>query len=366
MLGYKFTEYRAPEDNRTPFEKLFELFKELLYYTSGDVDEALEWMRQLDEAYDLSEEDYTLDDFIEDLKERSYVEQKPQSEEGLELSAKTEQLLRQQAMEQIFTNLKKSNRGNHKTSYIGQGEEPTGETRPYQYGDKPENIDMTHSLRNAQINHGIDNFRMTEEDLAVNENHYKTQASTVLMIDVSHSMILYGEDRITPAKKVAMGLAELINTKYPKDTLDILAFGNDAWEIKIKDLPYLEVGPYHTNTVAGLKLAMNLLSRKRNENKQIFMITDGKPTCLKLRDGSYYKNSMGFDPKIENKTLNLARQCRKLDIDITTFMVTRNPYLMKFVEEFTEANNGKAFYASLDRLGEFIFEDYERNKRKRY
>ncbi|WP_366916748.1 hypothetical protein [uncultured Microscilla sp.] len=183
------------------------------------------------------------------------------------------------------------------------------------------------------------------------------------MIDISHSMILYGEDRITPAKKVAMALAELITTRYPKDTLDIIVFGNDAWQIKIKDLPYLEVGPYHTNTIAGLELAMDILRRRKNQNKQIFMITDGKPTCMK-QGIRYYKNSFGLDRKILSKTLNLAVQCRRLKIPVTTFMIASDPYLQDFVREFTKTNNGKAYYSNLENLGSFIFEDYQRNRRK--
>ena len=224
---------------------------------------------------------------------------------------------------------------------------------------------MTESLKNAQINNGIGNFNLTENDLVVEETNHKSQMSTVLMIDISHSMILYGEDRITPAKKVAMALAELITTRYPKDTLDILVFGNDAWPIKIKDLPYLNVGPYHTNTVAGLQLAMDLLRRKRNTNKQIFMITDGKPSCLRLPDGTYYKDSNGLNPYITNKCYAMAQQARKLHIPITTFMIAQDRYLMQFVREFTQANQGKAFYTGLKGLGEMIFEDYETNRKKR-
>jgi uncharacterized protein with von Willebrand factor type A (vWA) domain len=224
---------------------------------------------------------------------------------------------------------------------------------------------MTESLKNAQINNGIGEFDITESDLVVEETAHKAQMSTVLMIDISHSMILYGEDRITPAKKVAMALAELITTRYPKDTLDILVFGNDAWRIEIKDLPYLKVGPYHTNTVAGLQLAMDLLRRKRNTNKQIFMITDGKPSCLRLPDGDYYKNSNGLDPYIMNKCYAMAQQARRLHIPITTFMITDDSYLMQFVREFTQANRGKAFYTGLSGLGEMIFEDYENNRKKR-
>ena len=171
------------------------------------------------------------------------------------------------------------------------------------------------------------------------------------------------EDRITPAKKVAMALAELITTRYPKDTLDIIVFGNDAWQIEIKDLPYLQVGPFHTNTVAGLELAMDLLRRRRNPNKQIFMITDGKPTCLKI-GSQYYKNSFGLDRKILNRTLNLAAQCKKLKIPITTFMVATDPWLQQFVQEFTETNNGKAFFSGTEKLGQFLFRDFESGKRK--
>ncbi|MEO1712789.1 MAG: hypothetical protein AAFU60_05580, partial [Bacteroidota bacterium] len=152
--------------------------------------------------------------------------------------------------------------------------------------------------------------------------------------------------------------------RYPKDTLDIIVFGNDAWQIEIKDLPYLQVGPYHTNTVAGLELAMDILRRRRNPNKQIFMVTDGKPTCIK-KGKKYYKNSWGLDRMILNRTLNLATRCRKLDIPVTTFMIARDPQLVHFVDQFTSANNGKAFYSSLEGLGEFVFRDYKNNKRKR-
>ena len=268
-------------------------------------------------------------------------------------------------MDQIFGNLKRSGNGNHKTKYAGNGDEHTGEFREFNFDDSLERISLTESLRNAQVNNGVENFMLTENDLVVEDAQYKAQMSTVLMIDISHSMILYGEDRITPAKKVAMALAELITTRYPKDTLDILVFGNDAWTIPIKDLPYLQVGPYHTNTVAGLQLAMDILRRKRNTNKQIFMITDGKPSCVRERDGSYYMNSNGLDEYIVDKCYTQAQQARKLHIPITTFMIARDPYLQRFVNQFTEANQGKAFYTGLKGLGEMIFEDYETNRKKR-
>ena len=165
------------------------------------------------------------------------------------------------------------------------------------------------------------------------------------------------------AKKVAMALSELITTKFPKDTLDIVVFGDDAWRIEMKDIPYLQVGPYHTNTYSGLELAMEILRRRKSSNKQIFMITDGKPTCLK-EGKRYYKNSFGLDRKIVNKTLTKAAQCRRLNIPITTFMIADDPYLQQFVRQFTKINNGKAFYSSPDNVGTFLFEDFVKNRRK--
>lgn len=364
--GFVFSTYQAP--NLSPFDKLFEIFTELITHTSGDFDEAIDWLRQLDKEYELTTPDYTINDFIEDLKKKGYIREEIRpdgSGDGVRLSSKMEQNIRQQALKQIFGKLKRSGNGNHRTKHSGQGDEQTGEFREYRFGDGLEKISLTESLRNAQVNNGVDAFRLTEDDLVVEDSRFKAQMSTVLMIDISHSMILYGEDRITPAKKVAMALAELITTRYPKDTLDILVFGNDAWPIAIKDLPYLQVGPYHTNTVAGLQLAMDLLRRKRNTNKQIFMITDGKPSCIREADGSYYMNSYGLDDYITEKCYTMAAQARKLHIPITTFMIAQDSYLQRFVREFTEANQGKAFYTGLKGLGEMIFEDYETNRKKR-
>jgi len=325
MIGWQFSEYIPNPDEGNVFEKLLKLFQELLIHTSGDGNG---------------------------------------SGGQFTPSKKMEAALRKKSLTDIFGQIKKSKKGNHSTKISGKGDESTSELRPYEFGDPLDNLAISESLRNAQINNGIDNFYLTPRDLEVHETFYQAQTSTVLMIDISHSMILYGEDRITPAKKVAMALAEMITTQYPKDTLDVLVFGNDAWQIEVKDLPYLEVGPYHTNTVAGLELAIDIIRRRRNPNKQIFMITDGKPTCIK-KGKKYYKNSFGLDRKIVNRTLNLAARCKKMDVPVTTFMIARDPYLVNFVEQFTKANNGKAFYSSLKGLGEFIFRDYKDNKRKR-
>lgn len=362
MKGFHFSKFDPEAQGKSKFDQLLDLFMQLLTYTNGDVAEALQWMNQLDREYGLTDDQYGMGDFVDELKDKGYITEDQERGEII-ITPKTEQGIRKRSLEEIFGKLKKTKQGDHTTFKPGLGDEESPETRPFRFGDMLEQIDFTESIRNAQINHGLDEFTMQEDDLQIRETDFKAQTSTVLMIDISHSMILYGEDRITPAKKVAMALSELITTKYPKDTLDIVVFGNDAWPVEIKDIPYLQVGPYHTNTVAGIELAMDLLRRRKNPNKQIFMITDGKPTCLK-EGRRYYKNSFGLDRKITNRCLNLAAQCKKLKIPITTFMIATDPYLQRFVQEFTETNNGKAFFASLDRLGAFIFRDFESGKRK--
>lgn len=365
MLGWRFRNYLPGEGDETTFDKLLKLFQELLTHTSGNVGEALQWLTQLDRQYELTDDDYGMADFIQELIDKNFI--KPGDGPGnppYVPTAKMEGELRQKALKDIFGEIKKTKRGNHSTRYSGRGDERTSERRPFEFGDALDKLAISESLRNAQINHGIGDFKLTHEDLEVYETHYQAQMSTVLMIDISHSMILYGEDRITPAKKVAMALSEYITTRFPKDTLDIIVFGNDAWPVEIKDLPYLQVGPYHTNTVAGLELAMDILRRRRNPNKQIFMITDGKPTCIK-RGKRYIKNSAGLDRTIVNRTLNLAGRLRKLDIPVTTFMIARDPWLVKFVETFTETNGGKAYYSGVQGLGDFVFRDYKNNKKKR-
>jgi Ca-activated chloride channel homolog len=362
MIGFKFT---APTDDAAgaDFERLFKIMQEILLHTSGRVDEALTWLTELDKEYKLTTPEYGMGDFINDLYEKGYLK-RDEGEDGTPgMTAKMEISLREKSLDDVFGMLKKAKTGKHNTSVTGRGDEATADLRPYEFGDSPEQIAMTASLRNAQINHGIDSFQLDQNDLEVHETWLQTQMSCVLMIDISHSMILYGEDRITPAKKVALALAEFMQRRFPKDTLDIIVFGNDAWPIALKDVPYLEVGPYHTNTVAGLELAMQILRRRRNPNKQIFMITDGKPTCIKVGN-NYYKNTFGLDRKIVNRCLNLAQQCKKLHIPITTFMIASDPYLKQFVELFTETNQGQAYYSSLNGLGGFVLESYKKKKKK--
>jgi uncharacterized protein with von Willebrand factor type A (vWA) domain len=364
MLGFNFSDYKPEMKGKNRFEELLKIFQQLLLIFAGDAGQSLTYMSELDRRYNITDDKYGMANFIDDLKKKGYIKEE-EGEGNFSITSKTEKSIRKQSLDEIFGKLKRSkSSGDHRTRHTGTGDEASSDIRAFQFGDSLDQISMTESLKNAQINSGLDeDFRLLESDLEVMEKESKLTTSTVLMIDISHSMILYGEDRITPAKKVALALAELIRTRYPKDNLDILVFGNDAWQIQLRDIPYLEVGPYHTNTVAGLELAMDLLRRRKTKNKQVFMITDGKPTCLK--EGiNYYKNSFGLDRKITNKTFNIAAQARRLNIPITTFMIASDPYLQQFVREFTEINSGRAYYSNLDDLGGFILEDFQSNRRR--
>jgi Ca-activated chloride channel family protein len=344
-------------------EQMISLFSALVTQTSGDVNEALEWLRQLGEEYGLFDEDLTLEELVAKLKEMGVIEE---VRTGLELTARGIQRIRQDALREIFSSLKKDPTGGHETPHTGSGVDRLSETRKFTFGDQPTNIDLTSTLSNAFRRDGIEHFTIREEDLEVYETEHQTSCATVLMIDISHSMILYGEDRITPAKQVAMALSELIMTRFPKDYLALVVFGDEAKLVSINELPFLTVGPYHTNTRAGLQMARTLLRRHGSTNKQIFMVTDGKPSAISEAGGRLYKNAFGLDPRIVNKTLDEAVACRREQIPITTFMVARDPYLINFVEELTRANQGRAYYSSLNQLGDFVFVDYIRNRRKRF
>ncbi len=366
-MRFRYTEWDPTRhgSDKPLFDQLFDLFQQLLEHTAGDAQEALNWLSQLDEQYGLTEgEEMGIGDFVEELKKRGYLED--DEETGtVQITARTERSLRQRSLEEIFQKLRKHGRGNHQTPYAGEGGDRLPETRRWKFGDDVNMLDVTGTLSNSFKRAGIgSNWNLAEDDFRVHETDHQSTMATVLMIDLSHSMVLYGEDRITPARKTALGLAELIMTQYPKDSLDIVAFGNEAWEVEVKDLPYLEVGPYHTNTRAGLQRARDILHRRRNRNKQIFMITDGKPSCH-IENGRMYRNAFGLDRRIVNKVLDEAVVCRREGITITTFMIARDPYLQDFVRKLTEANRGRAYYADLDNLGEFLFEDYVRNRRKR-
>ena len=206
-------------------------------------------------------------------------------------------------------------------------------------------VDFRRSYQNALRRAGLERLHLAEEDLEVHDTEHLTNCATVVLLDISHSMILYGEDRITPAKQVAMGLVELIQTRYPKDAIDIVLFGNEAFPVSIDQLPYVEVGPFHTNTRAALQAARKILRRRKHANKQVILITDGKPTVITDEEGVVYRNTFGLDPKIVSRTLDEAIALRKERIPITTFMIATDPYLQQFVHRLTELNRGKAYFS---------------------
>ena len=343
--------------NTKNFEQLFNLFRQILLQTNGDVNEALNWMTTLNNKYNFTD---GLADFIEQLKEKGLINENNNS---FTLSPKGNQSIRRSSFLEIFSNLQKHNFGNHNTPHIGKGVEKLPEIRPYVFGDSTDKIEPTQSISNAIKRSGIDQIKLTEEDLAIYETEHLTSCATVLLIDISHSMVLYGEDRITPAKDVALALTEFILQNFDKDSIHVVAFGDDAFEVKISDLPYLAVGPYHTNTKAALELGRKILNQKKHENKQIFMITDGKPSAI-WEGLNLYKNPFGLDQKIVNQTLREAHQCRKSKIEITTFMIASDRYLQGFVNKLTEANKGRAYFTSLNNLGEYLFVDFIKNRKK--
>jgi uncharacterized protein with von Willebrand factor type A (vWA) domain len=335
------------------------LFYQLLLRTHGDVDEALNWMKVLQEQGYLPE-DWDLDSFKQQLEDERIIQYR---ENRGQLTRKGQRVLRQESLELIFGNLQKGPVGEHPTPHTGTGGERLSETRAYRFGDNLSDLDQPGTLKNA-LRRGIDDISITEEDFEVFEIEHKTSVATVVLLDVSHSMVLYGEDRMTPAKTVALALAELILTKFPKDSLDIVLFGDDARSIPLDELPFAGAGPYHTNTKAGLRLAQQVLRRKKHAQKQVFMITDGKPSCI-WEEGHLYKNPFGLDVKIVNRTLDEAVLCRRRGIPITTFMVAEDPLLVQFVEDLTNQNRGRAYFTGLDELGGYVFQDFIRNRRKR-
>jgi uncharacterized protein with von Willebrand factor type A (vWA) domain len=345
------------------FDQLRRLFLELLLRTNGDVDEAMRWLERLGARHELFDEELSLEDFRRRMLGERVIAQ--DSRGMLRLAPPGERLLRTSSLDEIFGALQRDKAGDHRVPAAGTGNERLPETRPWEFGDALTLLDGAGTLTEALRRTGPDELSVEESDLRVFETEHLSACATVLMVDVSHSMVLYGEDRITPAKKVALALAELITTRYPKDDLHVVLFGDEAWEVPLDELPYIGVGPFHTNTRAGLQLARQILRRKKQGNRQIFMLTDGKPSALTEEGGLVYKNSFGLDERVVNKTLDEAAACRRLGIPITTFMLTSDPTLVEFVERFTQTNKGRAYYSAPDRLQPFVLVDYVRNRRRR-
>lgn len=340
-------------------EDLLRLFLDLVTRTGGDVEQALRWMKEL-QRRGLIAPNVDLEAFRAELERRGLVGK--DAEGALQLLPPGERRIRRSALEEIFTSLQKSGAGFHGIPRAGTGAEPLPETRPWEFGDDVARLDGPRSVANA-VRRDPEEITLRSDDLEVFDTEHLSACATAIAIDISHSMILYGEDRFTPAKKVALALTELILQKYPKDTIDVVLFGDDARAVPLADLSKAQVGPFHTNTKAGLALSRGLLQRRRSRNRQIFLITDGKPSCI--REGSrLYKNPFGLDLKIVNRTLEEAERCRRDGIQLTTFMIATDPALVDFVDTLTKVARGRAYYASPNDLASFVFRDYIRNRKK--
>lgn len=354
--------YEFAELSKTLPEDFMDLFENLLLQTNGNIDQIMDFLQKYNDQYGFYESQEQLDEFKEMLENNDLV---GPVEGKFELTPKGRSWLRERIFKNFFKRIKMNNEGDHKNRFLGRSPERTTENRPYRHGDDFSNVDMRASMNNALRRSRGERFNLNYNDLETKDSVGASSVATVLLVDISHSMILYGEDRITPAKKVAIALCELIKTKYPKDRLHVCVFGNDAWEIPLSSLDKISVGPFHTNTLAGIQLAKKLLKKYPHLDKQIIMITDGKPTCLKEAKG-YYKNSFGLDPYIVNKILKESINCRRQKINISTFMLTKEHHLVEFVDEFTKLNSGRAFHVNLKNLSSSVMVDYLHNRKKRY
>src|SRR5213594_2975486 len=361
-MRLNYSKWQGPRPEDLEFIKqLMEIYRNLLLQTGGDADEALRWMEHFGEQYGFFNEQFGIADFKKLLEKTGEVERTPR---GFKVTPKGERRIRQDSLNEIFSTLRAGGPGDHRTPVAGKGGERLSETRPYRFGDNLSDLDPLGSVGRAVMNHGIDELSLTEDDLQVFETEHLSSCATVLMVDISHSMILYGEDRITPAKKIALALSQLIKTRYPKDSLDVVLFGDDAAQVRLADLMKIQAGPFHTNTRAGLQLARRILEGRKGVNRQIFMITDGKPSAIR-EYGRLYKNPFGLDPKIVNKTLEEAAYMRRKRISITTFMLATDYPLLEFVRKLTALNHGRIYETDPNNLGAYVFRDFVRNRRKR-
>jgi Ca-activated chloride channel family protein len=268
------------------------------------------------------------------------------------------------ALRDLLGSLGKSSFGRHDTRDQATGIEASGASKNYEFGDTL-NLDITATLSNAIQREGLHlPLNIEYSDLQVHQCEYQSSCATVLMLDCSHSMILYGEDRFTPAKKVAMALSQLIRTQYPGDSLSLVLFHDSAEEVPLSQLARVQVGPYYTNTREGLRMAQRILQRQRKDMKQVVMITDGKPSALTLEDGRIYKNAFGLDPMVVSETLQEVSKCKRSGILINTFMLASDYGLVQFVQKVTEMCRGKAYFTTPYTLGQYLLMDYMSRKTK--
>ena len=319
-----------------------------------------------------------LDQVMERMERENYIQRQgdPSAEPGqghaggeeaearFEVTDKSLDFLGFRTLRNLLGSLGKASAGRHDTLHYATGIEASGGSKPYEFGDVL-NLDVTATLTSAIAREGLRMpLDLEYSDLHVHQSEYQSSCATVVMLDCSHSMILYGEDRFTPAKRVAMALSHLIRTQYPADSLSLVLFHDSAEELPIKQLPRVKVGPHYTNTREGLRLSRRILERQRKDMKQIVMITDGKPSALTLPDGRIYKNAFGLDPLVVSETLEEVNRCKRSNVMINTFMLASDYGLIQFVQKVTQMCRGKAYFTTPDTLGEYLLMDYMQRKMK--
>jgi Ca-activated chloride channel homolog len=315
----------------------------------------------------MQQEDYISVDQPHDPAKRSSIGGKvgdAQQQARFEITDKSLDFLGYKTLRDLLGSLGKSSFGRHDTRDMATGIEASGASRQYEFGDTL-NLDITATLSSAIQREGLSvPLNIEYSDLQVHQCEYQSSCATVLMLDCSHSMILYGEDRFTPAKKVAMALSHLLRTQYPGDSLSLVLFHDSAEEVPLSQLARVQVGPYYTNTREGLRLAQRILQRQRKDMKQIVMITDGKPSALTLEDGRIYKNAFGLDPLVVSQTLEEVSKCKRAGVLINTFMLASDYGLVQFVQKVTEMCRGKAYFTTPYTLGQYLLMDYMSRKTK--
>lgn len=355
-----------PDPNRAPtLEDLYDALLQALL-EEGRIPE--EWLREARFARRKEETRLyqELQKLIQRLQEEGYLRiqgEEPQQGPGtlgeaqdarIEVTQKSVDFLGLRSLRALLGALGRNPPGLHATPHYSSGVESSGETKPYEFGDQP-NLNVSETLKRL-VPKGLE--KLEEEDLIIELAEYTASMNTVVLLDCSHSMILYGEDRFTPAKRVALALAHLIRTQYPGDQVRFAIFHDSAEEVPLAKLPSVQVGPYHTNTAEGLRLARKMLHRMPGEMKQIIVITDGKPSALTLPSGQIYKNAWGLDPVILAETLKEATLARKEGIPIHTFMLAREPELLAFVRKMTQITRGKAYLTSPANIGKYVLLDF--------
>ncbi|MBI4454674.1 MAG: VWA domain-containing protein [Acidobacteria bacterium] len=366
-------QYFEPWGNEVDLENLqralMQALREQGLLSQEEVDERLD-----EEGNPNQELTQALNRLIERMQEEGYLKETPAPSQPrgnlgenqvvgrFEITDKTVDFLGFRTLKDLMASLGRSSLGRHDTQFLSTGVEAFEASKPYEFGDYP-NLDISETLLNSIRREGRHfPINMEYSDLMVRQAEYQSSCATALLLDTSHSMVLYGEDRFTPAKRVALALSHLIRTQYPGDSLHVILFHDSAEEIPLKKLARVQVGPYYTNTREGLRLARSLLNRQRKDMRQIIMITDGKPSAITMPNGQIYKNSFGLDPMIIGETFKEVGYCRRNDILINTFMLARDYYLVEFVKKVSQICRGKAYFATTLNLGHYILMDYMKKK----